>query len=135
MREGYARTGAPSDLLAGARRLRGEGARRVVVTRAAGPVIVAGDGDGDGDGLGELGLRGPAFESLDARGSGDSMFAAVGVGLPRGLGMLDALRLGMAAGALNTTRRGLGSGTREEIERLAAHVSPIPLAALDCDGS
>lgn len=34
--------------------------------------------------------------------------------------------LGMAAGALNATRRGLGTGTRQEIERLAAHVSVRP---------
>ena len=39
--------------------------------------------------------------------------------------MLEAVRLGIAAGALNATRRGLGTGTREEIERLAAHVSVI----------
>ena len=63
------------------------------------------------------------FEALDYRGTGDSMFAATGVGLARGQSTYHALRLGMAAGALNATRRGLGSGTRDEIERLALHVT------------
>ena len=58
------------------------------------------------------------------------MFAAIGVGLARGMTPIDAVRLGMAAGALNVTRRGLGTRTRDEIERLATHVqatSPRPL--------
>jgi 1-phosphofructokinase len=46
---------------------------------------------------------------------------------------IEALRVGMAAGALNATRRGLGTGTREEIERLAAHVSVAPVAAIAAD--
>ena len=71
----------------------------------------------------EVELVGPVFEALDHRGTGDSMFAATGVGLARGMSTTDALRLGMAAGALNATRRGLGTGTREEIERLASHVT------------
>jgi 1-phosphofructokinase len=68
--------------------------------------------------LRQVDLIPPLFEALDHRGTGDSMFAATGVGPARGLSMIDALRLGMAAGALNATRRGLGSGTRDEIERL-----------------
>ena len=43
--------------------------------------------------------------------------------------MIDAIRLGMAAGALNATRRGLGTGTRDEIERLVARVTVEPLDA------
>ena len=42
--------------------------------------------------------------------------------LARGAVLVDALRVGSAAGALNATRRGLGSGSQEEIERLAARV-------------
>lgn len=123
--EGYAQSERLDELITGARRLHTEGARYVVVSRAAAPAVVISDGDDPS----EIALSAPVFEALDARGAGDSMFAATAVGLARGMSMLDALRLGMAAGALNATRRGLGSGTRQEIERLAAHVEAIPLAA------
>jgi 1-phosphofructokinase len=130
---GYAASDALHDLAEGARALHAAGARYVVISRAAAPAILIG---GDGD-CGPLELNGPVFEALDQRGTGDSMFAAIGVGLARGLPMLDALRLGAAAGALNATRRGLGTGTRQEIERLAEHVAVRPAAARadpDADG-
>ena len=123
--EGYSETDSFDDILAGARRLHEEGARHVVVTRAAAPAVWISDGAD----CREIGLTGPAFETLDASGTGDSMFAATAAGLARGMEMLEALRLGMAAGALNATRRGLGSGTREEIERLARHIDSFPLGA------
>jgi hypothetical protein len=37
--------------------------------------------------------------------------------------MIDALGVGADADARNATRRGLGTGTRGQIERLAAHVT------------
>jgi 1-phosphofructokinase len=121
--EGFAGGEGLADVVAGARSLHAAGARRVLVSRAAAPAVIVGDGP-----HGEaFELAGPTFEALDERGAGDSMFAAIGVGLVRGMGMDDALRLGMAAGALNATRRGLGTGTREEIERLADHVAIHPL--------
>ena len=126
--EGCAASDALADLVDGARRLQAAGARNVIVSRAAQPACLLTDGERPT----KFELAGPAFESLDRRGTGDSMFAATGVGLARGLSMTDALRLGMAAGALNATRRGLGTGTREEIERLATHVRIRPtLAALE----
>ena len=82
------------------------------------------------DGADPIELAAPVFEALDQRGAGDSMFAAIGVGLARGMTPIDAVRLGMAAGALNVTRRGLGTGTRDEIERLARTSKPHPRARL-----
>jgi 1-phosphofructokinase len=115
VRDQYADSESPADIAAGARRLHVAGARRVLISRGSAPALLIDDA--------QIELAPPAFEALDQRGAGDSMFAATGVGLARGMGMIDALRLGMAAGALNATRRGLGTGTRDEIERLAAHVA------------
>lgn len=121
---GYASGTELGDLLAGGRELHAAGARQVLVSRAADPALLIG---GDDRGGVELEFAGPVFEALDHHGTGDSMFAAAAVGLARGLGMIEALRLGAAAGALNATRRGLGTGSRQEIERLAAHIEVRPL--------
>ena len=69
-----------------------------------------------------LDIAGPRFTALDPHGTGDSMFAALGLGVARELSLEESLRLASAAGALNATRHGLGSGSRSEIERLAAAV-------------
>lgn len=120
--EGYAASKCPEDIVSGAQRLHAAGANRVLISRASAPAVLIDDGAAPG----HLELVPPVFEALDHHGTGDSMFAATGVGLARGMSMIDALRLGMAAGSLNATRRGLGTGTREEIERLAAHVAVRP---------
>jgi hypothetical protein len=52
-----------------------------------------------------LEIDGPRFDEVDHHGAGDSMFAAIGVGLARGAPVRDALRLAAAAGALNVTSR------------------------------
>jgi 1-phosphofructokinase len=122
VQERYAATNSEADIVAGAHRLRDAGARHVLVSRGPAPAILIDSYNGPA----QIDLAGPKFEALDRHGTGDSMFAATGVGLARGLSMVDALRLGMAAGALNATRRGLGTGTREEIERLARHVRISP---------
>ena len=64
------------------------------------------------------------------------MFAALGVELGSGRTLVDALQVAVAAGALNATRRGLGTGTREEIERLSRHVDvhPFPRTVSSVNG-
>lgn len=108
-----------AETLAGAHQLRQAGARCVLISRGPDPAILIENGSHPT----LIELSTPVFEARDHRGAGDSMFAAIGVGLARGMSTKQAVRLGMAAGALNVTRRGLGTGTRDEIERLAAHVT------------
>ena len=93
--EGLATSHGLSDLVAGARSLRGAGARRVLISRGVDPAILIENGATPT----VIEFASPRFEELDHRGAGDSMFAAIGVGLARGLSVREAARLGMAAGA------------------------------------
>jgi 1-phosphofructokinase len=111
-------TGHPQ-LVDALRRMRRSGARNAVLTRGAEPALALID-----DELVEL--EGPHFDALDPRGSGDSMFATLGVATASGRPLVEGLRMAAAAGALNATRHGLGSGHRSEIARLADHVSVRP---------
>ena len=73
------------------RELHAKGAQAVIISRADEPTLALLD-----DRYYEL--AGPRLEARDPSGTGDSMFAAVGVALARGEDRLDALRLGVAAG-------------------------------------
>jgi 1-phosphofructokinase len=102
----------------------GEGkARNAVVSRAERPAIALFDGE-------LLEVTPPSFEPIDHRGAGDSMTAALAVGLASGLGTEATLQLAAAAGAANAIRHGLGSGHRESIEKIAKAVTvkrlPMP---------
>jgi 1-phosphofructokinase len=92
-----------------------EGASHVVATRAEEPALALVD-----DSL--VVVQPPQLTAADHRGAGDSLTAGIAATLATGGDLLEGLRLGAAAGALNVTRRGLATGRRAEIERLAAHV-------------
>ena len=109
---GWARDGTRRGVLAAIAALRAAGARAVLVSRAAEPAIAD-----TGDEL--LEIVPPRLEALNPRGAGDAMTGALAAGLAGGLPLEAALRLAVAAGSLNVTRRGLGTGERHAIEGLA----------------
>lgn len=87
----------------------------VLVSRAAEPALLVTPA-----GVSEL--VAPSVTTVDHRGAGDSMTAGTAVGVGRGLELTEAARLGAAAGALNVTRHGLGTGHQDQIERFADQV-------------
>ncbi len=113
-----ARSSDVDELLRALDRLHEDGAETVLISRAAEPALAL-----DGARARYLELTGPHVESLEPRGTGDSMFAALGASLASGSELDAALRLAMAAGCLNATRHGLGTGTRQQIERLSRHIT------------
>jgi 1-phosphofructokinase len=100
--------------------LRASGAHTVVVSRAEQPTLALSDTD-------VVMVNTPRLEPLDTRGAGDSLTAGIAAGLARGADIEGALRLGAAAGALNVTRRGLGTGSRHDIENMARLIRVHPL--------
>ncbi|BDZ41535.1 1-phosphofructokinase [Paraoerskovia sediminicola] len=112
---GFAANGDEKELLRAAREMLSGGPRAIVVSRAEKPTLVVTPDR-------TLMLKTPRITTVDHRGAGDSMTAGIGVGLGRGLDLTDAVRLGAAAGALNVTRRGLGTGRRDQIERFARRI-------------
>jgi 1-phosphofructokinase len=85
------------------RELRSMGADTVIVSRAERPALVL-----IGDEVVQVNL--PELEAADPRGAGDSMTAGVAAVLASGGDITTAIRTGAAAGAVNVTRHGLGTG-------------------------
>ncbi|WP_298039801.1 PfkB family carbohydrate kinase [uncultured Microbacterium sp.] len=108
-------------IIAAMQQLRADGAGAVIVTRASEPLLLA-----DADGVREI--TPPPFEENESRGAGDSLTAGVIAALSRGESLDEAMTLGAAAGALNVTRHGLGTGDAELIESLRQKVSVRDLA-------
>lgn len=113
-----------SEIIAAARRIRDAGAESVVVSRAGQPTLLV-----DGDSA--YAVRVPVMEEVDSRGAGDSFTAALASALVDGASLQDAVGLGVAAGALNVTRHGLGSGDAEAIHRLSTQVEVQRIGADD----
>jgi 1-phosphofructokinase len=90
------------------------------VSRATEPTLVLTGGD-------TYEVVAPVLEPADPAGAGDSMTAGIGAGLVDQLDIVDAVRLGAAAGAINATRHGKGSGQGREIKRLASRIVARPI--------
>jgi 1-phosphofructokinase len=125
VRAGLAASSSVENLLGALDGLHERGAETVLISRAEEPALVL-----DGARGRYLELVGPRVEALEPRGTGDSMFAALGASLASGQELDAALRLAMAAGCLNATRHGLGTGTRQQIEQLSHHITIRELTRL-----
>ena len=109
-------------LLDAARKLHAEGAGTVLISRADQPAVaLLADGAA-------LRVELPVLQTVDHRGAGDSMTAGAATVLARGGDLREALRTGAAAGALNVTRHGLGTGHRDAITELSTRVDLTPLS-------
>jgi 1-phosphofructokinase len=117
---GLARNDSKQELLKAVEHLHDAGAENVVLSRADAPALAFVSGI-------TVEVRPPRFEPLDYRGAGDSMTAALAVAVATGMAMEQCLRMAAAAGALNVTRRGLGTGRRENVLRLAELVELHPV--------
>ncbi|HEV8295971.1 MAG TPA: PfkB family carbohydrate kinase, partial [Acidimicrobiales bacterium] len=103
------------DILEAIEALHAAGATDVVVSRRENGLLARYDGM-------LVHAIAPEMAVADARGAGDSLTAALAVARARRLSCPDALRVAAAAAAVNVTRHGLASGSREAIEQLAPRV-------------
>ncbi len=110
----------PAQLRAAAQRLCEAGAKAVIVTRGELPALVL---------AGERAwqLTPPVLTRGFREGCGDAMMGALAATWARGEGFERALVVGAAAGAANFLRHGLGSASREVVQRLVDGVVLQPL--------
>lgn len=119
--DGLAEDESPSGLMAAMRELRRRGADAVIVSRATEPLLLL-------DAQGFIEISPPRMEVADTRGAGDSLTAGVAAGIARGETAREAIVTGAAAGALNVTRHGLGTGDPAAIEKLREAVAVREIA-------
>ena len=114
-RDGWASSDSLKAVVTGMKKLQKAGAADVVVSRGSDGVLASLDGEW-------LEAVGPEMTAVEPRGAGDSMTAALAVGSAAGRTGGDLLSLAVAAGAVNVTRHGLGSGELDAILHVAENV-------------
>lgn len=119
IRDGWTKRDSVAAIVEGIDALISAGAEAVVVSRQDRSTIAGRAGE-------FVEVRSPSLEVLDGRGGGDSMTAALAVGAALELPFEDSLRLAAAAGALNVSRHGLGTGRRDAIDQIAERVEIRP---------
>ena len=110
----------PDQLRAAAALLRAGGAGAVIVTRGERPALVLADERA-------WWLTPPRLRHGFREGCGDAMMGALAAAWARGEDFERAVIVGAAAGAANFLRHGLGSATREVVERLRDSVVLEPI--------
>ncbi|HET6531575.1 MAG TPA: PfkB family carbohydrate kinase [Actinoplanes sp.] len=118
--DGRAADDSTDELVRAVRSLHDDGAETVLVSRADAGALALVDGR-----VYEVGM--PMLTPAETRGAGDSMTAGVAATLARGGGLLEAVRTGAAAGALNVTRHGLGTGHVDAVRVLTERVELTPI--------
>ena len=119
VKDGRAKNDSERALVGAIRTLHDEGAESVVVSNADRPSIALLDGE-------LYQVITPKLQAADTMGAGDSLTAGITAVLAKGGDLTDAVRTGAAAGAINVTRHGLGSGRADAIAELVRRVRIEP---------
>ncbi len=122
IRDGRATDDSVGELTRALFGLHANGAESVVVSRAEDPALALIDGEAF-----EIDM--PRLHAVDPRGAGDSMTAGVAAVLASGGDLQLAVRTGAAAGALNVTRHGLGTGRADSVAGLVDRVRLAPVGS------
>jgi 1-phosphofructokinase len=120
IRDGLAADDSDEALSGALLKLHEDGAETVLVSRAQQGALALFNEE-----IYQVGV--PQLTAAEHRGAGDSMTAGVAAVLARGGDMSEAVRTGAAAGALNVTRHGLGTGHLDAVQVLTERVKLTPI--------
>lgn len=116
----HAEVSTDAEIAAFAKSLRARGVEHVLLTAGArGAWLFAADG--------AWFFTAPRIDELNPVGSGDAMLGAIAYELTRGSRLVDAVRIGIAAGAANAARLGVCDFGRGEVDALLPQIRVSPM--------